>query len=248
VLGIERAVCGCDYGGTSWTTREEAERIALMLGLAPGVRLLDLGAGAGWPGLYLARLSGCDAVLVDIPLEGLRIASRRAVREKLPGSCWGIGADAAWLPLRSGAFDAIGHSDLLCCLEAKAAVLAECRRVVRPDGVMVFTVILIAPGLSAADYRRATESGPLFMHSAAPYSSLLERAGWRITEHIDLTAEYARVVGRMVTEEERHADALSALHGRAEFAGILERRRKTVAALESGLLRRELIAAVPTRQ
>ncbi len=23
MLGIERALCGCDYGGTSWTTRDE---------------------------------------------------------------------------------------------------------------------------------------------------------------------------------------------------------------------------------
>jgi hypothetical protein len=31
LLAIEQAVCGCAYGGTSWTTREEAERIAQML-------------------------------------------------------------------------------------------------------------------------------------------------------------------------------------------------------------------------
>jgi hypothetical protein len=53
ILSIERSVCGCDYGGTSWTTRDEAERIGAILGLRPGLRLLDLGAGSGWPALYL---------------------------------------------------------------------------------------------------------------------------------------------------------------------------------------------------
>ena len=28
---LERSVCGCDYGSTSWTTRVEAERIAPLL-------------------------------------------------------------------------------------------------------------------------------------------------------------------------------------------------------------------------
>ena len=36
------------------------------------VRLLDLGAGRGWPGLYLAVRTGCQVVLSDVPLEGLR--------------------------------------------------------------------------------------------------------------------------------------------------------------------------------
>jgi hypothetical protein len=76
ILSIERSVCGCDYGGTSWTTRDEAERLGALLGLRPGLRLLDLGAGSGWPALYLARMSGCDIALVDLPLSGLRIAAK----------------------------------------------------------------------------------------------------------------------------------------------------------------------------
>ncbi|MCH9000317.1 MAG: hypothetical protein IID48_18925, partial [Proteobacteria bacterium] len=45
VRAIERRVCGCDYGGTSWTTRDEALRLGGLLGLAPGRRLLEVGAG-----------------------------------------------------------------------------------------------------------------------------------------------------------------------------------------------------------
>ncbi|MBT3535549.1 MAG: hypothetical protein HN478_16840, partial [Rhodospirillaceae bacterium] len=74
---VERRVWGCDYGGTSWTTRDEADRIAGLLELRPGLRILDLGSGSGWPALYWAAATGCDAVLTDLPLTGLRIAAAR---------------------------------------------------------------------------------------------------------------------------------------------------------------------------
>lgn len=244
-LDIERAVCGCDYGGTSWTTREEAERVARILGLGPGIRFLEVGAGSGWPGLYLGRVTGCDVALADIPLQGLSIAARRAGAEPLAGACWVMAADGAALPLQSAAFDAIGHSDVLCCLLAKDSVLRECRRVIGPGGRMVFSVISIAPGLAAGDYQRAVAAGPLFMETAAGYPALLQLTGWRIVLHEDLTPEYRRSARHALRAEEAHADALIKILGDAEFSDKLARRRRTVQALDEGLLRRELIAAEP---
>lgn len=243
MLEIERAVCGCDYGGTSWTTRHEAERVGELLGLKSSTRFLDVGAGAGWPGLYLARITGCDVTLVDVPLDGLRIANARAVAEPLAGECWLIVADGAALPLHSARFDAIGHSDVLCCLESKLPVLQECRRVIRVGGRMAFTVISAAPSLSSADYRIALDAGPRFMETAVGYPKMLEQTGWTITHHLDLTVAYARAARHRLREEEARAEALTRLLGDAEFSDRLERKRKTVQALDAGLLRRELIAA-----
>lgn len=240
---IERAVCGCAYGGTSWTTRAEAEQVARILKLGPGVRLLDVGAGSGWPGLYLGHISGCDVTLVDVPLPGLEIAARRATTEMLAGACWVLAADGAALPLESARFDAIGHSDVLCCLVDKAAVLRECRRVIRAGGTMAFTVISIAPGLSGSPYKRAVAAGPPFKETESGYPALLEQAGWHIARCDDLTAQYARAVHHMLREEEARADTLIRVLGGSEFADLLARRRRTAAALDAGLLRRELFTA-----
>ena len=113
---IERVVCGCDYGATSWTTLEEAGIVSEMLALKPGIRLLDVGSGSGWPSVYLARETGCDVALSDLPLPGLRIALERAKTDRIAGSCWATVADGAELPFRNGSFDAVLHSDVLCCL------------------------------------------------------------------------------------------------------------------------------------
>ena len=67
---IEHRICGCDYDGTSWTTRRGAENTAARLKLAPDRRLLEIGAGAGWPGLDLERMTKCDVTLVDLPRQG----------------------------------------------------------------------------------------------------------------------------------------------------------------------------------
>ena len=84
---LERSVCGRAYGSTSGTTRREAERIAELLELGPAAKLLDLGAGTGWPGLYLARFTGCDVVLVDLPITALRIALERAAADGQSQRC-----------------------------------------------------------------------------------------------------------------------------------------------------------------
>ncbi len=247
MLSIERSVCGCDYGGTSWTTRAEAEQIAALAGLQPGLRLLDLGAGSGWPGLYLAEMSGCDVALVDLPLAGLRIAAARAGRDRMRGSCWAIVADAAFPPFPDGSFDAISHSDLLCCLRQKRAVLEACRRAIRNEGRMVFTVISVAPGLSPGEYRRAVENGPEFIESETDYPTLLGQTGWAIVDRRDITPDYAASCRRQLQADTERKDALRALIGASEFAERQADWRSKVAAIDDGLLRRELFVATPDR-
>lgn len=55
---IERRVLGASYGASSYTTRAQADHLAGLLGLAAGTHLLDVGSGAGWPGIYLACCDG----------------------------------------------------------------------------------------------------------------------------------------------------------------------------------------------
>ena len=242
MLEIERDVCGCDFGSTGWATKEEVQQIATLLGLSPGKRLLDLGAGTGWPGLYLASRTNCDVVLADIPLAGLRIAAERTVADGLAGKAWTVASDGAALAFADASFDAIEHSDVLCCLEAKLAVLAECRRVVRAAGRMVFSTISFAPSLSSAAHRQALAAGPPFMIASSDYLEMLSKAGWRTERRVDVTAEYGAAAERLLTAQEAREEMLVEILGRSDFAEMIIKGRGTVAAIEQGLLRRELFA------
>lgn len=245
MLSIERSVCGCDYGGNSWTTQREADDLATRLGLRSGLRVLDLGAGSGWPALYFAEKYDCEVVLVDLPEVGLRIAEERAAKDGLSQIIATVVADAADLPLPDNSFDAISHSDLLCCLERKRSVLDGCRRVIRPQGRMAFTVISITPGLSAEQLRRAIANAPEFVESDFDYPTLMAQTGWAITDHEDLTAAYADSCVRQIDADQENEHELAALIGLDEFAERLAGWREKLAAIRDGLFRREMFVASP---
>src|SRR5205814_5411444 len=80
---LELRVIGSDFGANGYTTVAQADLLAERLELGPGKRLLDVGAGRGWRGLYLARLTGCSVVVTGLPIEGMRTAARRAESEGL---------------------------------------------------------------------------------------------------------------------------------------------------------------------
>jgi SAM-dependent methyltransferase len=240
---LERSVYGCDYGGNGGTTRLEAERIAQLLELRPGARLLDVGAGSGWPGLYLAQLTGCEVVLVDIPLAALRIAHERAAADNLAGRCGVVVADGAALPFRDASFDALNHSEVLCCTPDKLGVLRACRRVARDGSRMAFTIIALAPSLSDSERQIAMEAAPKFVDVEDDYAVLLGQSEWLLQERTDLTTVFLKSMRAELDGMKARADALAQVFGSDAFTQRMTRQQDAIAAIDSGFLRRELFVA-----
>jgi hypothetical protein len=110
---IERAVIGGDWGANGYTTVGQADRLGRELSLGPRAILLDLGAGRGWPGLYLAASTGCRVVMADVPADALRLALDRAGDEGLANRAAAVRCSAMGLPLRPMSFDTVVHADVL---------------------------------------------------------------------------------------------------------------------------------------
>jgi 2-polyprenyl-3-methyl-5-hydroxy-6-metoxy-1,4-benzoquinol methylase len=240
---VERCVLGADYGGTSWSTREQAGLMAGKLGLAPGVRHLDVGAGSGWPGLFFSAEAGCDVTLVDMPMIALKMAQARIQAENLQHQSRVVLASGASLPFADQSFDTISHSDVLCCLEEKSEVLRDCLRVLSTAGRMVFTVISIAPGLSKARYLQAVEAGPSHIEASCPYPEMLKRCGWQVIERLDVTGEHLDTLKLLTTiMNAREAELASAL-GEGELKEQITHREMQIAAISAGVIQREIYSA-----
>lgn len=111
-IAAERRATGCDYGASSYTTVGEADDLADRLDLRPGKRLLEIGGGAGWPGVYMASARGCDLIVTDPAVEGLKMARARMRADGIAGAA--VAAAGERLPFRDRMFDAATSSDVFC--------------------------------------------------------------------------------------------------------------------------------------
>lgn len=242
---VELAVCGCCYGGVSWATRDEIDEVSAMLDLGPGDRLMDLGAGTGWPGLYLAEASGCDVVLTDLPLEGLVIAAERARSDDLPGAVHLAVADGQSLPCADKSFDALTHSDVLCCLPDKLDVLRECRRVICDDGQMIFSVIYGPQDLDDRSAADLMEAGPPYVASDMSYEDMLAQSGWALKAKIDKTDEYLDSIRSFFRVSAESEDELVRASGIEDFEMRMNREPLLVECIERRHLLRALYQVTP---
>ena len=242
---LEQSVLGCNYGGTSWTTREQADQICSLLELTHDTHLLEIGAGSGWPGLHLSESSGCQISLVDLPVSALQIALERAKDENIGHRCQAIAANGIALPFQSAIFKAIEHSDVLCCLPEKLEFLMECHRVSSSDAKMLFYVIAPAENLDEQQLKTALEVGPPFVGVPDDYPSLLSQSGWQIDKRVDVTADYLSAINRFVDGLRSDQLNLETLMGKQEYKDQLKQRLHQIEALQQGMLVREMFLVSP---
>jgi cyclopropane fatty-acyl-phospholipid synthase-like methyltransferase len=111
---IEIDAVGSDYGNNGFTTVAQTGLLLDALALGRDDHLLDVGSGAGWPGLYLAQRTGCRVVVSDLTVPGMRQATQRAAVDGLSDHARAVVASARHLPFRPDSFDAMVHTDVLC--------------------------------------------------------------------------------------------------------------------------------------
>jgi sterol 24-C-methyltransferase len=107
--------------------------LALKLGLAPGMRVLDIGCGVGGPMRAIARFSGATIVGVNNNDYQIQRGARHTKEARLDHLCSFLKADFMKLPLLSESCDALYAIEATCHAPDKAALFRELHRVMK-DG------------------------------------------------------------------------------------------------------------------
>lgn len=240
-LEIEEEVFGTDFGATSWSTIDQIGVFISEMELQQGDRLLDIGSGSGWPGLHIAEQTGCETVLCDYPLTGLLEAKKRAGADGMNAVM--VQADGAALPLADGTVDAVCHSDVLCCLTRKVEVIGECRRVLKPGGTLVFTVLELSESF-VHEGSRDHDFGPEYAMVDQPYEEMLASTGFEVEIH-DWTDVFRNIAEKVVAARTSRFDRLTAELGADDAADAVSRSERNIAAIDRGDLIRRFYVCHP---
>ena len=182
--------------------------MAEAVALTPQTRVLDLGCGYGSTARYLAANFGCHVTGTNISEKELELARERGQEAGLDRLLSFEYGDFHRLPYADDSYDVVWSQEAFLHAADKNAVLSECRRVLKPDGVLIFTDILVRRDTPDADRARIYDrvKSP-DMWDLPDYRKALSALELTVTREEDWSQHVARSYGwvRDRLQEQREA-------------------------------------------
>lgn len=171
------------YGGI-----EATDLLVERLRIGKGSRVLDVCSGLGGTSRYLAYRHGCTVVGVDRHEPRTDSAITLTERVGLSDRVSFVRGDAANLQFEDGDFDAAISQEAFLHIPDKEALLASCRRVIKPGGRLGFTDWIVRGKLSKAVQASLRDViAAVGMVASDRYLALLESAGFSHVQFEDLS-------------------------------------------------------------
>jgi len=213
---------GADLGQTSWVTQEESADIPKLLKLTGDSVVLEIGCGSGAYALHVVEEVGCKIVGVDSNANGVtnanRLAAERGLNERVTFRHCDV---SAGLPFQSESFDAVFANDVLCHIPGRGSLLREMHRVLRENGLMLFSDALVIGGM-VSHQEIATRSSIGFYVFSPPGENnrLMKEDGFQILSVTDTSEAAAELAGRWCAAREKYRKELANEEGRSSFDGL----------------------------
>lgn len=228
------------YGGTDATDRLIAEAAVR----ADDV-VLDVCSGMGGPARYLAWKTGCTVTGLDLTASRVEGATELTRLAGLAGAVRFAHGNALDMPFPDASFTLAIAQEAFAHVPDKPRLVAECARVLRSGGRLVFSDILHRGDLSGDDARRLYE-GMAFSEigTTEGYAALLRANGMTVVRSVDLTQAWTRIlVERHAMYRSLEADTVARL-GREHFERYDRAYAHFVGLYAGGVLAGALIHAI----
>jgi ubiquinone/menaquinone biosynthesis C-methylase UbiE len=225
---------GVDEFHTGW--KPVTVEIARDLGLAPGMRVLDIGSGLGGPARHFAAAHGCEVDGVDLTPDYVACANALTRRCGLADRVRFHQGSALALPFADGQFDRATLIHVGMNVTDKAGLFAEARRVLKPGGLFcVYDLMRRRPDPIPYPMPWAASAETSFVETPETYRALLAAAGFAIVEEHDRRAFCLALWRRLRETAARQGPPPLSLHVLMGPA-TPQRVGNVMAALEQGLL------------
>jgi ubiquinone/menaquinone biosynthesis C-methylase UbiE len=213
---------GQDFGQTSWVTTEESAAIPNLLELSAESNVLEIGCGSGAYAVHLVESIGCRLTGLDINAAAIETAGGLSALKGLQARAHFRQCDvSAVLPFPDMTFDAVFANDAMCHLPARAKVLAECYRVLKPGGRLLYSDALVIGGLITHEEIASRSSiGTYVFCPPGENERLLEAAGFEQIVATDTTRKAMWIADRWRSARERYKEDLVATEGNDNYEGL----------------------------
>ena len=202
---------GADEFHLGW--RPATVELARDLGLAPGMHVLDVGAGIGGPARYFAEAHGCRVTGIDLTPEFVEVANAITRRCGLDDRVVFRQGSALSLPFADGAFDAATMIHVGMNIPDKAAVFREVRRVLKPGARFgVYDILRVGDGDIPYPMPWAETVDTSFVETPDTYRRLLGHAGFGIEAEHDRRGLAIELGRRMREDAAKHGPPPLGLH------------------------------------
>ena len=178
------------FGGLTAT-----DALARHAKINESTHVLDLCCGLGGPARYLAYHHGCRVTGVDMNTDRLAGAVRLTERTKLQDRVLFHHANALQTGLADETFDVIVSQEAFCHIPNKKTLIAECVRLLKPGGRIVYTDILARNSMTN-EIRSRLENEMAFseLSTLEQYCHLLEEKSCQVVEVEDLSDDWAQIL------------------------------------------------------
>jgi SAM-dependent methyltransferase len=170
--------------------RPATAELTRALGLAPSMRVLDVGCGIGGPSRYVAATYDCEVVGIDLTEQYCEVAAMLAGRVGLGAQVEYHSGNALAMPFDDGAFDAAYTQHVAMNIADKGRLYAEVWRVLKPRGRFGIYDLLQGEGgdvIYPVPWARDTATS--FLVRPGELRRLLEEAGFEILSWRETAAE-----------------------------------------------------------
>jgi ubiquinone/menaquinone biosynthesis C-methylase UbiE len=184
-----------DFDQDHYDGYRATETLAAAAGVGAEHAVLDVCCGLGGPARWLAHTIGCRVTGLDLTHSRVLSARRLTARVGLASLVTFVQGDATRMPFADARFDRVYGQEAWVHIADKAALLGECRRVMKSGGVLAFTdIVAIAPLTEAESAQMADEMQFAAFATAQSYVEALPAAGFALELEEDLSPAWRDIL------------------------------------------------------